>query len=96
MTVLPCGQAGIVNRNIAPRGWIGLAEIRPPYASMIEQLIDRPIPRRCAFAVIVRSNTRSVAVGSILVPKSFHRFSYSRSSRPLNVVQCTSVCFRHD
>ena len=42
---------GIENRKTAPLGSFELADSRPPCASMIERLIDKPMPMPCALVV---------------------------------------------
>src|SRR3546814_3429544 len=40
----PSGTSGTVNRNVTPPPSFGATHSRPPWASMIDRLIDRPSP----------------------------------------------------
>ena len=42
---------GSVNRNAAPQGALASAQSRPPWASMMERQIDKPIPVPLVFVV---------------------------------------------
>ena len=42
---------GSENRKTAPWGAFGLAHSRPPWASTIDRLIDKPMPMPSAFVV---------------------------------------------
>jgi len=47
--------AGSANWKTAPRGWFGMTQIRPPWATGIERLMDSPIPIPSDFVVKKRS-----------------------------------------
>jgi hypothetical protein len=56
-------DAGSPNEKTIPRGEFGAAEIRPPWDSMIDRLIARPIPIPCGLVEKKGSKIRCTAVG---------------------------------
>jgi hypothetical protein len=76
---LPTAQAGMsaagpldgkVNLKVAPASELLLADIRPPWASMIERLIARPIPIPLDLVVKKELNSLSTFSNATPVPES--------------------------
>src|SRR6266705_749456 len=63
-------SAGIVNLKRAPRGSHLVAHSRPPWVSIIDRQIERPIPTPLDFVVWKASKTRSTWSGSMPGPES--------------------------
>ncbi|HEY0800765.1 MAG TPA: hypothetical protein VGD54_07975, partial [Steroidobacteraceae bacterium] len=61
---------GSVIWNTAPKGSRGDAQIRPPWAAMIDREIAKPIPIPSDFVVNIDSKMRSPAPGSKPFPES--------------------------
>jgi len=69
---------------VRPRPSLRVAQIRPPCASMIERLIDNPIPRPSGLEVTKRSNMCFSCSSFTPIPES------ERSMR----IRCSSACGR--
>jgi len=63
-------MAGSVIENLAPRSGLFVADIVPPWRSMMERQIDRPIPNPSGLLVMKGSKIDSSLSAAIPVPLS--------------------------
>ena len=63
-------MAGSVIENFAPRSGLFAADILPPWRSMMERQIERPIPSPSGLLVMKGSKIDSSFSGAIPVPLS--------------------------